>query len=75
MTKKLTWQSENRKKIAILEGREVGMNGAPPYLTKDELEKLKEELSQQAKMGHYLKIKEVALIVFFFFFFYFIYLF
>jgi hypothetical protein len=61
--KKLTYQSEKRRKIALEEGREVGITGPPPYLQKAEMQLFKEELQQQTRMGHFLSIREMGMIV------------
>jgi hypothetical protein len=65
MMKKLTWQSAERMRIAISQNRKVGVCGRPPYLENEELELVKEELLLQTKMGNYLKLSDIGLIVFF----------
>jgi hypothetical protein len=63
--KVITWQSKDRMKKAIEEGRQIGVSGHPFYLEDEELEIYKEELRQQTRIGNYLTLREGALLVFF----------
>jgi hypothetical protein len=62
--KDLTWQSNKRKKNAIREGREIGRDGAPPYLEKNEIIDFKNQIREQVRMGHYLSLDEMSMLVF-----------